>query len=394
MRRRDFIRNTSILGLSASLGGAGILAHASQEENIISTQSIGLSSRKLGALEVSSVGLGCMNIAWAYGPRVEKPEAIKLFRSAYESGVRFFDTAEIYGPHYSEEVVGEALKPFRKDVVIASKFGFDIDFETAALGPNKNSRPEHIKQAVEHILTRLQTDYIDLLYQHRIDPNVPIEDVAGAVADLVQAGKVKYFGLSSAGEATIRRAHAVHPVTAVQNEYSFWTRDPEHEVLPVCEELGIGFVPWSPLGMGYLTGAIMPDFPFHENDLRKTANFPRFTDEAMQQNRPIVDILQNMAQQKGATSGQISLAWLMAKRPFIVPIPGTTNIAHMQENIAAAHITLTIEEFNELEDRFAQIEIVGERAPEHLKSNHDIGVDIGSSSKDTYGGTPLPQAQS
>ena len=244
-----------------------------------------LGKRKLGSLEVTELGFGCMNIAWAYGNPPTKEDAVKLIRNAYEQGVRFFDTAEIYGPHISERTTGEALKPFRKEVVIASKIGFDIDFETAQMKGGLNSKPQHIKQAVDFMLKRLQTDYIDLLYQHRVDPEVPIEDVAGTMADLIKAGKIRHYGLSEAGAATIRRAHAEHPVTAIQNEYSFWTRDPEAEVIPVCEELGIGFVPWSPLGMGYLTGKVTPDYQFAEGDIRKNLNFPRFTKEALEKNQ-------------------------------------------------------------------------------------------------------------
>jgi aryl-alcohol dehydrogenase-like predicted oxidoreductase len=330
-----------------------------------------------------------MNIAWAYGPPTEKSEAIKLIRSAYEEGIDFFDTAEVYGPFYSEEVVGEALAPFREKVKIATKFGFEVDPVTKERR-GLNSRPEYIRQNVERMLKRLKTDHIDLLYQHRVDPEVPIEDVAGTVGELVKEGKVGHFGLSAAGGATIRRAHAEYPVTAVQNEYSFWTRDPEHEVLPVCEELGIGLVPWSPLGMGYLTGKITPTYKFREGDLRKTANFPRFTDEAMRKNHPIVEILQRMGERKGATPGQIDLAWLLAKKPFIVPIPGTTNVNHLKENWDARNVELTAEDMQELEAEFAKVEVFGKRAPEQIAAAHDIGADIGTSSEGTHGKSSLP----
>ncbi|MDO5614691.1 MAG: aldo/keto reductase [Cruoricaptor ignavus] len=339
-------------------------------------------------MEVTALGYGCMNIAWAYGhPKPEK-EAVALIQRAYDKGIRFFDTAEVYGPFYSEEMVGKALQPFRKNVVIATKFGFEVDPVTKErIG--LNSRPEYIKQNVERMLKRLQTDYIDLLYQHRVDPEVPIEDVAGAVADLVKEGKVKYFGLSAAGAATIRRAHTEFPVTAVQNEYSFWTRDPEHEVIPVCEELGIGLVPWSPLGMGYLSGRYGAGFPFRADDLRVTARFPRFTDEAMTANRPVVNILQEMAHRHDATPAQINLAWLLARKPFIVPIPGTSNPNHLDENYGAFDVHLSAEDMTMLESEFAKVEVVGKRAPEALIAVHDIGVNIGSSSIGTHGKTPL-----
>ena len=277
-----------------------------------------MQKRQLGksGLEVSALGFGCMNMSFGYGPAADKQQAIKVIRAAVERGVTFFDTAEVYGPFTNEEVVGEALAPFRDQVVIATKYGFDL---TAF--PGLNSRPEHIKQVVEESLKRLNTDVIDLLYQHRVDPNVPIEDVAGAVKDLIHAGKVKHFGLSEAGAKTIRRAHAVHPVTAVQSEYSLWTRDPEAEVLPVCEKLGIGFVPWSPLGQGFLTGTVDATMTFDTtSDLRAT--FPRFTPEAIKANQPVVDFLKAIAKRKNATPAQIALAWLLAQKPWIVPIPG------------------------------------------------------------------------
>ena len=350
-----------------------------------------LKTRKLGELEVTELGLGCMNIAWAYGNPPTKEESIKLIRSAYEYGIRFFDTAEIYGPHISEHIVGEALGPFRDEVIIASKIGFDIDFETSQLKGGLSSRPEHIKLAVDAMLKRLKTDRIDLLYQHRVDPNVPIEDVAGTMSDLIRDGKVRYYGLSEAGAATIRRAHKEHKVTAIQNEYSFWTRDPEAEVIPVCEELGIGFVPWSPLGMGYLTGKVTPDYTFAEGDIRKSLNFPRFTVEALEKNRRIVTLLENIGQKYEATSGQVALAWLMAKKPFIVPIPGTRSITHMKENTDAHKVILKDDDINELEAVFATLGVFGNRAPEGLKASHDIGTSLGTTSKGTNGKTPLPK---
>ena len=303
----------------------------------------------------------------------------------------FFDTAEIYGPHFSERTTGEALKQFRNNVVIASKIGFDIDFETAQMKGGLNSKPQHIKQAVDHMLNRLQTDHIDLLYQHRVDPEVPIEDVSGAMVDLIKAGKIRHYGLSEAGAATIRRAHKEHPVTAVQNEYSFWTRDPETEVIPVCEELGIGFVPWSPLGMGYLTGKVTPGYQFAAGDIRKNLNFPRFTKEALEKNHALVLLLQKIGDRHEATSGQVALAWLLAKKPFIVPIPGTRLISHMQENMGAANLKLSADDVNELEKGFNAIGVFGDRAPANLKASHDIGTSLGTTSKGTNGKTPLPK---
>jgi aryl-alcohol dehydrogenase-like predicted oxidoreductase len=346
-----------------------------------------LTRRKLGSLEVSALGFGCMNFVWAYGSTTDKQEAIRVVRAAYEQGVMFFDTAEIYGPFTSEEIVGEALAPVRDRVVIATKFGFSIlpDGQIRGL----NSRPEHIKQAAEASLRRLKTDHIDLYYQHRVDPTVPIEDVAGAIKELIQAGKVRHFGLSEAGGATIRRAHAVQPLAAVQNEYSVWTRDPEHEVLPTCEELGIGFVPWSPLGMGYLTGDITPQTEFRGRDLR--AGFPRFTPQARRANWAIVELLQRVGARKQATPGQIALAWLLARKPWIVPIPGTTKASHMEQNLHALQVELTAADVQEIEDGFARIGVQGKRAPEALMGSHDIGADLGTSSAGGHGKTPLPQ---
>lgn len=322
-----------------------------------------MQKRKLGSsgLEVSAMGFGCMNMSFGYGPAADKQQAIAVIRAAVEQGVTFFDAAEAYGPFTNEEIVGEALAPFRDQVVIATKYGFDLENF-----PGLNSRPEHIRQVVEASLKRLDTDVIDLLYQHRVDPNVPIEEVAGAVKDLIQSGKVRHFGLSEAGAQSIRRAHAVHPVTAVQSEYSLWTRDPEAEVLPVCEELGIGFVPWSPLGQGYLTGTVDASTYFDPNaDLRAT--FPRFTPEAMQANRPIVDRVRLVAEKKGATPAQIALAWLLAQKPWIVPIPGTRRRERMIENLGALDVELTADDLREIDETILSIPVTGTRlSEEHM----------------------------
>jgi aryl-alcohol dehydrogenase-like predicted oxidoreductase len=352
-----------------------------------------MKKRKLGksGLEVSALGLGCMNFAWAYGPPTDRQHAINIIRAAYERGVTFFDTAEVYGPFLSEEMVGEVLASIRNHVIIATKFGFEVDPITKQRR-GLNSRPEYIKRVAEACLERLKTDTIDLFYQHRVDPNVPIEDVAGAVKDLIQEGKVRHFGLSEAGGATIRRAHAVLRVTAVQNEYSVWTRDPEHEVLPTCEELGIGFVPWSPLGMGYLTGTITPSTQFDPNsDLRVSYSFPRFTLEARQANRPVVDLLQRIADHKGATLGQVALAWLLAQKPWIVPIPGTTRLEHLEENLGALEVELTADDLREIEAGFSKIQVQGPRAPEALLRAHDIGANLGTSSAGGHGISPMPR---
>jgi aryl-alcohol dehydrogenase-like predicted oxidoreductase len=350
-----------------------------------------MQKRKLGksGLEVSAIGLGCMNFAWAYGPPTNKQDAIKVIRAAFERGVTFFDTAEVYGPFYSEEIVGEALAPFRNKVIIATKFGFEVDPVTKERR-GLNSQPDYIKRVADGCLKRLKTDYIDLFYQHRVDPTVPIEEVAGAVKDLIKEGKVRHFGLSEAGEATIRRAHRVQQITAVQNEYSLWTRDPEHEVLPTCEELGIGFVPWSPLGMGYLTGKVTPSTTFDpEADLRLSAGFPRFTPETRQANWDVVELLQRIGQRKNATPAQIALAWLLAKKPWIVPIPGTTKLEHLKENLGALNVELSAEDIKEIEDSFRQIQVQGKRAPEVLLATHDYGANIGTSSEGGHGLSPL-----
>jgi aryl-alcohol dehydrogenase-like predicted oxidoreductase len=322
-----------------------------------------MQKRKLGNnLEVTALGFGCMGLSFGYGPTTDKPEAISLIRAAVERGVTFFDTAEVYGPLTNEETVGEALAPFRNQVVIATKFGFDL-----AHFPSLNSRPEHIKQVAEASLKRLRTDVIDLFYQHRVDPNVPIEDVAGAVKDLIQEGTVRHFGLSEAGAKTIRRAHAVQPVTAVQSEYSLWTRDPEAEVLPTVEELGIGFVPWSPLGQGFLTGKVDATMAFDStSDLR--ASFPRFTPEARKANQPVVDLLNDIARRKNATTAQIALAWLLAQKPWIVPIPGTRKLERLEENLSAAEIQLTSEDLRQIENAYSKIKVRGARlSEEHMK---------------------------
>jgi aryl-alcohol dehydrogenase-like predicted oxidoreductase len=322
--------------------------------------------RKLGksGLEVSALGLGCMGMSFGYGPAADKQEMVSLIRSAVEQGVTFFDTAEVYGPFTNEELVGEALTPLRGRVVIATKFGFDIDPGTRKQ-QGLNSRPEHIREVVEASLRRLKTDVIDLLYQHRVDPNVPIEDVAGAVNDLIRAGKVKHFGLSEAGVKTIRRAHAVQPVTALQSEYSLWWREPEQEILPTLEELGIGFVPFSPLGKGFLTGAISENTTFESNDFRNIV--PRFSPEARKANQVIVGVIGRIATQKQVTSAQIALAWLLAQKPWIVPIPGTTKLHRLKENIGAADVELSADELSDIESAVSGIKVQGARYPENLQ---------------------------
>jgi aryl-alcohol dehydrogenase-like predicted oxidoreductase len=322
-----------------------------------------METRTLGPeLEVSALGLGCMGMSQSYGPLPDRRDAIALIRAAVERGVTFFDTAEVYGPFVNERLVGEALSPVRDEVVIATKFGFAFDEDGNQAG--LSSRPEHIKQAAGGSLGRLGTDVIDLYYQHRVDTDVPIEDVAGAVAELVEDGKVRYFGMSEAAAATIRRAHAVHPVTAVQSEYSLWTRTPEDEVLPALEELGIGFVPFSPLGKGFLTGTV-ETATFGSDDIRST--IPRFTPEARQANRALVDLLATIGERKQATPGQVALAWLLAQKPWIVPIPGTRRVERLDENNAAVDLLLTPEDLSEIETATAQIEVQGARYPEHLE---------------------------
>ena len=323
-----------------------------------------MQKRKLGksSLEVSAIGLGCMGLSYGYGPATDKPQAITLIRSAFERGVTFFDTAEAYGPFANEELLGEALAPFREQVVIATKFGFESGKVEAGL----NSKPAHIKQVAEAALKRLKTNVIDLFYQHRVDPNVPIEDVAGAVKDLIRQGKVRHFGLSEAGVQTIRRAHAVQPVTALQSEYSLWWREPEQEVLPTLEELGIGFVPFSPLGKGFLTGAISENTTFDSTDFRNIV--PRFTPEARKANQVLVDLLGEIAAKKHALPAQIALAWLLAQKPWIVPIPGTTKLKRLEENIGAAGVELTADDLRDIESALSGITVQGDRYPAHLQA--------------------------
>jgi aryl-alcohol dehydrogenase-like predicted oxidoreductase len=323
--------------------------------------------RKLGKsnLEVSALGLGCMGMSFSYGPPKDKKEMTSVLRAAVERGITFFDTAEVYGPYLNEELVGEALFPFRGQVVIATKFAYELKPDGSPGWVRLNSRPEHIKQSVEGSLKRLRVDAIDLYYQHRVDPEVPIEDVAGAVKDLIQQGKVKHFGMSEAAAKTIRRAHAVQPVTAVQSEYSLWFREPEKEVLPTLEELGIGFVPFSPLGKGFLTGKIDETTTFDSTDFRST--IPRFTPENRKANQVLVDLLQKIAQRKKATNGHIALAWLLAQKPWIVPIPGTTKLHRLEENIGAAAVELTPDDLREMESAASKITVQGARYPEHIE---------------------------
>jgi aryl-alcohol dehydrogenase-like predicted oxidoreductase len=323
-----------------------------------------MQKRKLGNsnLEVSGLGLGCMRMTYGDAPIGDKQEMIAFLRAAVERGVTFFDTAEVYGPFTNEELVGEALEPFRGRVVIATKFAFNIDSHTGQNLGGLNSQPQHIKQAVEGSLKRLRVEAIDLLYQHRVDPNVPIEDVAGAVKDLIQAGKVKHFGLSEAGAQTIRRAHAVQPVTALQSEYSLWWRKPEAEIIPTLEELGIGLVPYSPLGRGFLTGKVDENTTFAANDIRNTS--PRFTPEARKANQAVIDLLASIAEQKGATPAQIALAWLLAQKPWIVPIPGSRKLERLDENLGAAAVELTADDLREIESAISQITVQGGRYTE------------------------------
>ena len=330
-----------------------------------------MQKRKLGKsnLEVSAIGLGCMGMSWSYGPAKNKQEMISLLHAAVERGVTFFDTAEVYGPFSNEELVGEALDPFRGKVVIATKFGFDLSPDHDARGmkgpPGLNSRPEHIKQAVEGSLKRLKVETIDLLYQHRVDPDVSIEDVAGAVKELIQAGKARHFGLSEAGAKTIRRAHVVQPLAALQSEYSLWTRTPEKEVIPTLEELGIGFVPYSPLGKGFLTGAMNENTKFDSSDFRST--LPRFTPEALKANQALIDLLSSIGKRKKATPAQIALAWLLAQKPWIVPIPGTTKLNRLEENVGAAAVELTADDLREIGAAASKIKVEGDRYPERLE---------------------------
>jgi aryl-alcohol dehydrogenase-like predicted oxidoreductase len=322
-----------------------------------------MEKRKLGSsgLEVSAIGLGCMGLSFGYGPATDKQEGIRLIRAAVERGVTFFDTAEAYGPFINEELVGEALAPVRDEVVIATKFGF----EEGVPQKGQNSRPEHVRAVAEASLKRLRTDRIDLFYQHRVDPEVPIEDVAGSVRDLIQDGKVKHFGMSEAGVQTIRRAHAVQPVTALQSEYSLWWREPETEVFPLLEELGIGFVPFSPLGRGFLTGKIDETTTFDSTDFRNIV--PRFSPEARKANQALIDLLSEIAAAKGITPAQIALAWLLGQKPWIVPIPGTTKLHRLEENLGAAEAELTSNDLREIENAISKVEVQGARYPEHLQ---------------------------
>jgi aryl-alcohol dehydrogenase-like predicted oxidoreductase len=330
-----------------------------------------MQKRKLGnsGLEVSALGLGCMGMSFSYGPPKNKEEMVSLLRTSVDRGITFFDTAEVYGPFLNEELLGEALAPVRDQIVIATKFGFDLNPTLDPRGmnglPGLNSRPEHIKQAVEGSLKRLKIEVIDLLYQHRVDPNVPIEDVAGAVKDLIREGKVKHFGLSEAGVKTIRRAHAVQPVTALQSEYSLWTRTPEKEVIPTLEELGIGLVPYSPLGKGFLTGKIDENATFDSTDFR--SRLPRFTPEALKANQALINLLAGIGERKGATPAQIALAWLLAQKPWIAPIPGTTKLNRLDENIGALSVELTRDDLRSMEEAASRITVQGARYPERLE---------------------------
>lgn len=323
-----------------------------------------MKTRKLGSLEVSALGMGCMNLSFGTGKAVDKTVGVQVIRTAVEKGINFFDTAEGYGPFINEELVGEALAPFRKDVIIATKFGFKLE---NGMITGVDSRPEHIREVAEASLKRLKTDYIDLFYQHRVDPNVPIEEVAGVLKELIQEGKIRHYGLSEAGANTIRKAHAVYPVTAVQNQYSIWTREPEAQVLPVCEELGIGFVPWGPLGTGFLTGTITPDTKFDSStDLR--SNFPRFKPEAMKANMPVVEMLRKMAKKKDANPVQIALAWLLAQKPWIVPIPGMDKVEYIDDNIKSVDLVLTPRDLEEIDSELSNIKLHGARLDEGLLS--------------------------
>lgn len=357
--RRDFLGKTAVVGVALTAGASSWASTSPIAQPGNSTLSKGktpMKSRQLGALNVSELGAGCMSISANYGPPADTKQGIETIRAAFDNGVRFFDTAEVYGPYTNEELVGEALAPFRDQVVIASKFGFAID-GTIGL----DSRPEHIKKVIEASLKRLKTDRIDLYYQHRVDPNVPIEEVAGAIKTLIQEGKVLHFGLSEASARTIRRAHAIQPVAAVQSEYSFWTRDPENNgVLLACEELGIGFVPWAPVGEGYLTGKMDGTTRFDpKTDFRST--FPRFSPQNLAANRPVVELLARVGKKHNATPAQIALAWLLAQKPWIVPIPGTRNIAHLHENTGAINVQLTAEDLREMEAEFSRFTVHGER---------------------------------
>jgi aryl-alcohol dehydrogenase-like predicted oxidoreductase len=394
LNRRKFITTGALATSAVALGAMGIAQSCTTKTNDDkksdnNMKNTILPTRKLGSLEVSAIGYGTMNFVHAYGtPLADKNLVLKTIRHAYDIGVRLFDTAEVYGPFTSEELTGEALKDIRKNVIISTKFGFDITPEGKVLG--KNSRPEHIRKVCEQSLRRLQTDYIDIFYQHRIDPNVPIEDVAGTVKDLIAEGKVKHFGLSGAGEATIRRANAIQQITAVQNHYAFCSRQPEVEVLKTCEELGIGFVSWGSLGMGYLTGTVSAETEYLPHDLRATGGFPRFTVEARRANWEVINLLNRVGREKGATSGQVALAWLLAQKPFIVPIQGTTKIAHLDENISAVNVTLSEQDLKTLNDGFANIKIHGAFSGVAQMEGMDFGEREGTTSQGGHGLSPLP----
>jgi aryl-alcohol dehydrogenase-like predicted oxidoreductase len=350
------VSNTALFAAGVAVGAACGSSRGRIDNAETSKGASMMKTRKLGALEVSALGAGCMSISSNYGPPAPIEQGIQVIRRAHELGVTLFDTAEVYGPHTSEELVGKALAPIRDKVRIASKFGFDIE-----AGGSLNSRPEHIRKVIEGSLKRLQTDRIDLYYQHRVDPNVPIEDVAGTVKDLIKEGKVLHFGLSEASASTIRRAHAVHPVAAIQTEYSVWERDPEtNGVLATCEELGIGFVPWSPVGQGFLTGKMDANATFDpKTDYR--ANFPRLSKENLEANRPFVDLMRSVAREKDATPAQIALAWLLARKPWIVPIPGTRRVDHLEENLGAINVDLTLADMAAMDAALAKLEVHGER---------------------------------
>ena len=392
--RRAFVRNS--VATVGGLVGAALLPKFiySASAQSVATSAPGFSTaptlpkRRLGSLTVSSIGFGSMNVAGAYGPRLSEQEASQLVRGAVERGITFFDTAQTYGAGYCEEVIGKSLKPVRSQTVIATKFGYEVDATTRKSG-GLNSQPAYLKRSVEGSLKRLQTDRIDLLYQHRIDPAVPIEEVAGAVQELIKEGKVLHFGLSEAGATTIRRAHAVQPLTAITNEYSVWTRDPE--VIPVCQELGIGLVPWSPLGPGFLTGTITPSTRFDpQNDFRAKFHFERFTPEAIRANWPIVELLQRIARRNQTTPGNVALGWLLARQPWIVPIPGTTKLAHLDENTQAAQLRLRPADMTEIETGFARIGVQGLRFPKQILELSDTGAILGTSSIGGHGKSPLP----
>lgn len=395
LNRRDFLFKTSVAGAALVVGGTmsrTAIAQQGAKENALASlpPASSYEKRRVGEFTVSPVGVGCMNTAWGYGDAMSLKDAARLFRQAYDEGQNFFDTAEAYGAWLSEEMVGEALKGVRQHVIIATKFGFKIDNKGEITG--LDSRPENIRKALEGSLKRLQTDYVDILYQHRVDPTVPIEDVAGTVQELIKEGKVRAFGLSEAGDATIRRAHAVQPVVALQNEYSFWSRDPEQEVLQTCQDLGIALIPWAPLGKGFLTGTVTKETKFTaatEGAFDRRAGMPRFTPEAIHANWGVVEILQKMAQRYNTVPAQIALAWLLARAPFIVPIPGTRNAHHQKQNMRANQIRLTVEDLNEMELAYCKIDIVGLRGAAGVMALLDVGAKQGTSSRFTQGISPV-----